>query len=167
MIGTFSGDLFQDFSSLRDLSVRESNVLQVPLYLFNLVLDFEQRIGKDNVLVKPELAGRRNGEFVHTDFQVMFGSSEIEAVDLGSECDCRIDQEPIVGELQDLFGEWNNVHLTMGHSVFKLLSVEGSETGTFMTSSQNAKSFAVVYIADLITAFRISFSQIDGQPRFV
>ena len=134
MIGTFSGDLFQDFGCLGDLGVGESNVFQVPLYLFNLVLDFERCIGKDDVLIKPELAGRGNREFVHTDFQVMFGSSEVEAVDLGGEGDCRIDQEPIVGELQDLFGYRNNVHLTTGHSVFKLLSAEGSETGTFMTS---------------------------------
>ena len=130
MIGTFSGDLFQDIGCLGDLGVGESNVFQAPLYLFNLVLDFEQRIGKDDVLIKTELAGRGNREF-----QVMFGSSEVEAVDLGGEGDCRLDQEPIVGELQDLFGYRNNIHLTMGHSVFKLLSVEGSKTGTFMTSS--------------------------------
>ena len=66
-----------------------------------------------------------------------------------------------------MFGYRNNVHLTMGHSVFKLLSVEGSKTGTFMTSSWNAKSFAEVYIADLVTAFQISFSQVDGQLWFV
>ena len=167
MIGTFSGDLFLDFGSLGDLSVRESNIFKIPLYLFNLVLDFERRICEDDVLMKPELAGRRNQEFVHTNLQMVFGSSKVEAVDLCGEGDCRVDQEPIVGELQDLFGDRNNIHLTMGHGIFKMLSVEGSEAGTFMTSLENAKLFAEVYVADLLTAFQIIFSQVDGQPWFV
>jgi len=60
-----------------------------------------------------------------------------------------------------LFGDRNNVHLTTGHGIFELLGVEGSETGAFMTSSEDAKSFAEVHVADLITAFQISFSQVN------
>ena len=48
------------------------------------------------MLIMPELASRGNQEFVHTNFQVVFGSSEVEAVDLCGEGDCRIDQKPIV-----------------------------------------------------------------------
>ena len=92
----------------------------------------------------------------------MFGCGEIQTVDLGREGDGGVDQEPVVGELQDLFRYRNNVHLTTGHGVFELLGVEGSETRAFMTGSENAKSFAEVHVADLVTAFQISFSQVYG-----
>ena len=67
VVGTFGRDLFSDFSSLRDLSVGESDVFQIPLYLLNLILNFEQRICEDDVLIETELTGRRNQEFVHPD----------------------------------------------------------------------------------------------------
>ena len=92
----------------------------------------------------------------------MFGCGEIQTVDLGREGDGGVDQEPVVGELQDLFRYRDNVHLTTGHGVFELLGVEGSETRAFMTGSENAKSFAEVHVADLVTAFQISFSQVYG-----
>ena len=93
---------------------------------------------------------------------MVFGCGEVKTVDLGREGDGGVDQEPVVGELQDLFGDRNNVHLATSHGVFELLGIEGSKTGAFMTGSEDAKLFAEVHVADHITAFQISFSQVDG-----
>ena len=74
--------------------------------------------------------------------EVMFGGRMVQTVDVSGKSCGGINEKPVIGELQDVFGERYQVHLSQLHRVTELLGIHSAKTREISLAFEYSQSLA-------------------------
>ena len=94
------------------------------------------------MVLQLHVAGQRDVDFVDPDSEVMFGGRMVQTVDVSGKSCGGIDEKPVIGELQDVFRERHQVHLTKFHRLTELLSIHCTKTREISFAFEYSQSLA-------------------------